>query len=88
MFNGQNGPLPMHDVVVSAVAAAVMAATITFNSTSQNRELFIALIIFNYSGAWGKEQENRLCASVNQYPGNKLTSCPMHLAPLPLESGD
>jgi hypothetical protein len=31
-----------------------MAATITFNSTSQNRELFIALIIFNYSGAWGK----------------------------------
>ena len=31
----------MHDVVVSAVAAAVMAATMTFNSTSQNREFFI-----------------------------------------------
>jgi hypothetical protein len=41
MVNGQNGPLPIHDVVVSAVAAAVMAATITFNSTSQNLELFI-----------------------------------------------
>ena len=54
MFNVQNGPLPIHDVVVSAVAAAVMAATITFNSTSQKRLLFIALIIFNYSGAWGK----------------------------------
>ena len=37
----QNGPLPIHDVVVSAVAAAVMAATITFNSTSQKRLLFI-----------------------------------------------
>ena len=33
----------MHEVVVSAVAAAVMAATITFNSTSQNREFFIFL---------------------------------------------
>ena len=32
----------MHDVVVSAVMAAVAAATITFNSTSQNREFFIA----------------------------------------------
>ena len=31
----------MHDVVVSAVAAAVMAATMTFNSTSKNREFFI-----------------------------------------------
>ena len=41
MVNVQNGPLPIHDVVVSAVAAAVMAATITFNSTSQNLELFI-----------------------------------------------
>ena len=59
MVNGQNGPLPIHDVVVSAVAAAVMAATITFNSTSQNLELFIALIIFNYSGAWGKGQGAR-----------------------------
>jgi hypothetical protein len=49
----------MQLVVVSAVAAAVMAATITFNSTSQNRELFIALIIFNYSGAWGKGQGAR-----------------------------
>jgi len=57
--SSQNGPLPIHDVVVSAVAAAVMAATITFNSTSQNRELFIALIIFNYSGAWGKGQGAR-----------------------------
>jgi hypothetical protein len=28
-------------VVVSAVAAAVMAATMTFNSTSKNREFFI-----------------------------------------------
>ena len=33
----------MHDVVVSAVMAAVAAATITFNSTSQNREFFIPL---------------------------------------------
>ena len=33
----------MHDVVVSAVIAAVAAATITFNSTSQKREFFIAL---------------------------------------------
>ena len=32
----------MHDVVVSAVMAAVMAATKTFNSTSQKREFFIA----------------------------------------------
>ena len=39
----QNGPQPIHDVVVSAVAAAVMAATIIFNSTSQNREFFIRL---------------------------------------------
>ncbi len=39
----QNGPQPIHDVVVSAVMAAVAAATITFNSTSQNREFFIAL---------------------------------------------
>ena len=39
----QKGPLPIHDVVVSAVAAAVMAATITFNSTSQNLELFIRI---------------------------------------------
>ena len=31
----------MHEVVVSAVAAAVMAATITFNSTSKNLEFFI-----------------------------------------------
>ena len=31
----------MHDVVVSAVAAAVMAATKTFNSTSQKLFLFI-----------------------------------------------
>ena len=31
----------MQLVVVSAVAAAVMAATNTFNSTSQNLELFI-----------------------------------------------
>jgi hypothetical protein len=38
----------MHEVVVSAVAAAVMAATITFNSTSQKRELFISLSL-NYS---------------------------------------
>ena len=37
----QNGPLPIHDVVVSAVAAAVMAATKTFNSTSQKLFLFI-----------------------------------------------
>jgi hypothetical protein len=36
-----------------------MAATITFNSTSQNRELFIALIIFNYSGARGMGQGAR-----------------------------
>jgi hypothetical protein len=34
----------MHDVVVSAVAAAVMAATKTFNSTSQKRLLFIMVI--------------------------------------------
>ena len=31
----------MQLVVVNAVAAAVMAATITFNSTSQNRLFFI-----------------------------------------------
>ena len=37
----QNGPQPIHDVVVSAVIAAVAAATITFNSTSQKREFFI-----------------------------------------------
>ena len=37
----QNGPQPIHDVVVSAVMAAVAAATITFNSTSQKREFFI-----------------------------------------------
>ena len=37
----EKGPWPMHDVVVSAVIAAVAAATITFNSTSQNREFFI-----------------------------------------------
>ena len=58
--SSQNGPLPIHDVVVSAVAAAVMAATITFNSTSQNRELFIVqnnFIIFQ--GAWGKGQGAR-----------------------------
>jgi hypothetical protein len=33
----------MQLVVVNAVAAAVMAATITFNSTSQKRLLFIML---------------------------------------------
>jgi hypothetical protein len=55
----------MQLVVVSAVAAAVMAATITFNSTSQKRLLFIVqnnFIIFQ--GAWGKGQENRLCAAI------------------------
>ncbi len=31
----------MHEVVVNAVAAAVMAATMTFNSTSQIFFLFI-----------------------------------------------
>jgi hypothetical protein len=35
----------MHEVVVSAVAAAVMAATMTFSSTSQNLEFFIVLIV-------------------------------------------
>jgi hypothetical protein len=43
----------------------VMAATITFNSTSQNRELFIVqnnFIIFQ--GARGMGQENRLCAAI------------------------
>ena len=47
----------MHDVVVSAVAAAVMAATITFNSTSQNRLLFIVqnyFIIFQGARGMGK----------------------------------
>ncbi len=34
----------MHEVVVNAVAAAVMAATMTFNSTSQIFFLFIMLI--------------------------------------------
>ena len=34
----------MQLVVVSAVAAAVMAATKTFNSTSQNREFFMATL--------------------------------------------
>ncbi len=34
----------MHEVVVSAVAAAVMAATMTFNSTSQIFFLFIMVI--------------------------------------------
>ena len=33
----------MQEVVVSAVMAAVAAATITFNSTSQKREFFIPL---------------------------------------------
>ena len=37
----------MQLVVVNAVAAAVMAATITFNSTSQKRLLF--MIMFNVS---------------------------------------
>jgi len=36
----------MHDVVVSAVAAAVMAATKTFNSTSQKLFLFIRFYFF------------------------------------------
>ena len=42
----QNGPQPIHDVVVSAVAAAVMAATIIFNSTSQKLFLFIRFYFF------------------------------------------
>jgi len=37
----------MQLVVVNAVAAAVMAATITFNSTSQKRLLF--MIMFHVS---------------------------------------
>ena len=36
----------MQLVVVNAVAAAVMAATITFNSTSQKRLLFILPYFF------------------------------------------
>ena len=44
----------MQLVVVSAVAAAVMAATKTFNSTSQNREFFMikifGSIIFGVKG--------------------------------------
>ena len=36
-----NGPWPIHDVVVTAVSAAVRAATITFATTSQKRLLFI-----------------------------------------------
>ncbi len=35
----------MHEVVVSAVAAAVMAATMTFSSTSQNFDLLINIEI-------------------------------------------
>ena len=44
----------MHDVVVSAVIAAVAAATITFNSTSQNREFFISSVLqLTVSFLWG-----------------------------------
>ena len=39
----------MQLVVVNAVAAAVMAATITFNSTSQKRLLFISIFNFQLS---------------------------------------
>ena len=39
----------MQLVVVNAVAAAVMAATITFNSTSQKRLLFILIINYQLS---------------------------------------
>ena len=42
------GPYPMHDVVLSAVAAAVMAATMTFNSTSQKRLFFMLVDFFNF----------------------------------------
>ena len=35
------GPYPIHDVVVTAVSAAVSAATITFATTSQNFLSFI-----------------------------------------------
>ena len=42
----QKGPTPMQLVVVSAVAAAVMAATMTFNSTSQRFFLFNMIIYY------------------------------------------
>ena len=38
----QNGPLPIHDVVVMAVRKAVSAATITFTAISTKLCFFIA----------------------------------------------
>ena len=70
MFNVQNGPLPIHDVVVSAVAAAVMAATITFNSTSQNRELFIVqnnFIIFQGARSMGQGARGQFVPGIQIY---------------------
>ena len=53
----------MHDVVVSAVAAAVMAATKTFNSTSQKLFLFIRLVfLFISADLWKKNIENPFIA--------------------------
>ena len=40
---GQNGPLPMHEVVVSAVRKAVSAATIIFATSSTMLVFFISL---------------------------------------------
>lgn len=39
----QNGPQPRHDVVVMAVRAAVIAATMTLRMTSQ---MFLPFIVF------------------------------------------
>ena len=40
-FGSGNGPLPMHEVVVIAVSAAVMAATRTFRISSQMLDFFM-----------------------------------------------
>ncbi len=44
MGDFQNGPLPMQEVVVMAVRAAVMAATMTFRMISQTFLFFMATV--------------------------------------------
>ena len=48
----QNGPLPMQLVVVMAVRAAVIAATMTFRITSHTFLLFISSSVLRFDTDW------------------------------------